>query len=249
MESALQTPPGRAAGEPAPAAVALRALRRDYNDRPVVRDVSIEVAAGQTLCILGPNGAGKTTLLRILATLLRPTAGEAGVLGAELPRQAWRARGRIGYLGHSPLLYRELSVRENLEFNARLQGIDPATERIAELLDLAGLGRRGDDPVRNLSAGMVQRAAICRALLHEPELLLLDEPRSHLDVGAARIVDELLGPAPGRTRVIVTHEVEAGLGEADMALLLGADGIPVHAGPAAELSIRDVGPVYSGTVR
>ena len=105
--------------------------------------------------MLGPNGAGKSTLLRILATLLRPSAGEVAVLGAELPREAWRARGRIGYLGHEPLLYRELSVRENLEFNARLHGVSPRSRRIDELLERAGLAHRGDELVRNLSAGML----------------------------------------------------------------------------------------------
>ena len=190
--SAEETDPG-ATG----VAVSLRDLRRDYNDRPVLRNVSLRLAAGQTLTVIGPNGAGKSTLLRILATLLRPTAGEVSVLGAKLPREAWRARGRIGYLGHSPLLYRELSVLENLEFNARLHGIESPSERIDRLLDAAGIGHRAREPVRNLSAGMLQRAAICRSLLHEPELLLLDEPRSHLDLGAAAIVDRLLGPALG----------------------------------------------------
>jgi heme exporter protein A len=116
-----QAKPARAGAE---AAVVLRGLRREYGERPVLRDVSLELARGTTLAVVGPNGAGKSTLLRILATLLRPTAGEVAVLGAELPRQAWRARGRIGYLAHEPLLYRELSVRENLEFNARLHTID-----------------------------------------------------------------------------------------------------------------------------
>lgn len=249
METALEPIPDRSAAESAGAVVELRGLRRDYNERPVLRDVSIAVGAGETLAVLGPNGAGKTTLLRILATLLRPTAGEVSVLGAELPRGSWRARGRIGYLGHEPLLYRELSIRENLEFNARLHAIASPGERIGELLDRAGLGRRGDELVRNLSAGMAQRAAVCRALLHEPELLLLDEPRSHLDLAAAPIVDDLLGPAPGRTRVIVTHEVEAGLGEADLVLLLRADGAVAHAGPASGLSPGDVVAVYSGEVR
>src|SRR3954467_11575806 len=210
------------------AVISLRSLRRDYNERPVLRDVSIELAPGQTLAVVGPNGAGKSTLLRILATLLRPTAGEAEVLGAGLPREAWKARGRIGYLGHEPLLYRELSVRENLEFNARLHGLERPGARIAALLDDAGLARRGDELVRNLSAGMLQRAAICRALLHEPSLLLLDEPRSHLDLGAAAVVDELLGPAPGRARVLITHDIEAGMAEADAVLALRADGSVAH---------------------
>ena len=228
------------------AAVSLRSLRRDYNDRPVLRDVSLELGGGETLAVIGPNGAGKSTLLRILATLLRPSAGEVEVLGAGLPREAWKVRGRIGYLGHEPLLYRELSIRENLDFNARLQGLENPGERIATLLDAAGLARRADELVRNLSAGMLQRAAICRALLHEPSILLLDEPRSHLDLGAAAIVDELLGPAPGRARAIVTHEIESGLAEADLILALRADGSVAHAGAAADLAIENARAIVEG---
>lgn len=231
-------------------ALAVSGLRREYNDRPVLRDVSLELGDGETLVVLGPNGAGKTTLLRILATLLRPTTGTVRVLGAELPRQAWSARGRIGYLGHQPLLYRELSVRENLEFNARLQGLGAAAgERIDELLQRSGLARRAGELVRNLSAGMAQRAAICRAVLHSPELLLLDEPGSHLDRGAQTIVDDLLGPEPSRARVIVTHEVERGLEQADLALLLRGDGTPVHFGPASGLDPGRVADLYPGEVR
>jgi heme exporter protein A len=244
METATQ-PRAGALGASAPALV-LRGLRRDYGERPVLRNLELELPQGRTLAVIGPNGAGKSTLLRILATLLRPTAGQVSVLGASLPREVWKVRGRIGYLGHEPLLYRELSVRENLEFNARLQGVEAAGERIAKLLDRAGLGRRGGELVRNLSAGMLQRAAICRALLHEPELLLLDEPRSHLDLGAGAIVDELLGPAPGRTRVIVTHEIEAGLADADTALALRADGSVAHAGPASALSPGDARAIFEG---
>ena len=228
------------------AAVALRGLRRDYNERPVLRDVSIELDPGRTLVVIGPNGAGKSTLLRILATLLRPTAGEVEVLGAALPRRGWKVRGRIGYLGHEPLLYRELTVRENLEFNARLQGVDAAGERIETLLERAGLAHRAGELVRNLSAGMLQRAAICRALVHEPALLLLDEPRSHLDLGASSLVDDLLGPVAGRARVLVTHEIEAGLADADLALALRADGSVAYAGPAGELALADARAIFEG---
>jgi heme exporter protein A len=216
-------------------ALSLRELRRDYNDRPVLRDVSLELARGETLSVIGPNGAGKSTLLRILATLLRPTSGTVELLGAEVPRSAWKVRGRIGYLGHEPLLYRELSVRENLEFNARLHGVDDPMPRISGLLERAGIAHRATELVRNLSAGMLQRAAICRALVHEPELLLLDEPRSHLDLAAAGIVDELLGPAPDRSRVLVSHEIESAVAGADSVLALRADGSVAHAGPGLDV--------------
>ena len=229
--------------------ISLRSLRRDYNDRPVLRDVSLELAAGQTLVVLGPNGAGKTTLLRILATLLRPTAGEVEALGARLPRDAWKVRGRVGYLGHLPLLYRELSIVENLELNARLHGVEHAPERIAELLGGAGLERRGDELVRNLSAGMLQRAAVCRALLHDPALLLLDEPGSHLDVAGAEVVEAMLAPAPGRSRVLITHEVERGLEAADSVLALAAGGSVAYAGPASGLTATEARGLFEGQVR
>jgi heme exporter protein A len=229
--------------------VALRDLRRDYNERPVLRGLSLELGVGETLAVIGPNGAGKTTLLRILATLLRPSGGNVEVLGAELPRQAYLARGRIGFLGHAALLYRDLTVIENLEFNARLHGIDSPRARIDELLDSAGLGRRGGELVRNLSAGMLQRAAVCRALLGDPELLLLDEPRAHLDVAGAEIVEAMLGPRPGRSRVVVTHELERGIADADQVLALHADGAVAYSGPADGLEAADARELYSGAVR
>jgi heme exporter protein A len=212
-------------------AIELRSLRRDYGDRPVLRDVTLELDRGETLAVLGPNGAGKTTLLRILAGLLRPSGGEARVLGAALPRESWRLRGRVGWLGHEPLLYRDLSARENLAFAARLHGLDRAraARRSEELLELVGLSRRGDDRVRDYSRGMVQRAAICRAVLHEPELLLLDEPLSHLDVEAREMVETLIGAGSGRTRVLVSHDHEAASAEADQVLRLAAGGVPLEA--------------------
>jgi heme exporter protein A len=173
--------------------------------------------------VLGPNGAGKTTLLRILATLLRPSGGEVRVLGCSLPREAWKLRGRIGYLGHEPLLYRDLSGRENLRFHARLHGIAGAAaeQRIAELLAGAGMERRADQRVAELSAGMRQRLAICRCVLHRPALLLLDEPDSNLDAEGRELAQALIGPAAGRARVIVTHDPERFLPEADRVLRLG----------------------------
>jgi heme ABC exporter ATP-binding subunit CcmA len=229
-------------------AVKLRGLTRDYGERAVLRDVSLELPEGSTLAIVGPNGAGKSTLLRILATLLRPSAGEVEVLGAELPRRAHEVRGRIGYLAHQPLLYRDLSVRENLEFNAGLHRLERPRRRIGELLEASGLARRGDELVRNLSAGMLQRAAICRALLPDPPLLLLDEPSSHLDAAGAEIAASLLGPMPGRSRVIVSHEVDTALMLADTALALHGDGRVAYCGAADGLPASEARALYSGTV-
>src|SRR3954447_25512132 len=142
-------------------AIELDGLTRRLGAREVLAGVTLSLQEGQTLVVFGPNGAGKTTLLRVLATLLRPHGGSARVLGGDLPDDGWRVRGRLGLLGHAPLLYPDLSPRENLRFYARLHGVAPA--RVEELLDRVGLAARGDDPVATYSRGMVQRAALARA--------------------------------------------------------------------------------------
>ena len=197
-------------------AIALDGLERRYGDRTVLDGVTLRLPEGATLALFGANGAGKTTLLRVLATLLRPHGGGVEVLGARLPDEAWRVRGRIGLLGHEPLLYPQLSARENLRLHARLHGL--ARTRVEEVLDAVGLAGRGDDPVDELSRGMVQRVAAARAVLHDPPLLLLDEPRAGLDPAAAEALEPLIGRSSGRTRVLVTHDIERGLAEADLAL-------------------------------
>jgi heme exporter protein A len=211
---------------PAVNAIELRALRRDYGDRAALTGIDLSLRQGESLAVLGPNGAGKTTLLRVLATLLRPSGGEVRVLGARLPDEAWKVRGRIGFLSHEPLLYRDLSGRENLRFHARLHGIERTVveKRISSLLAAVDMERRADDRVAELSAGMRQRLAICRCVLHEPELLLLDEPDSHLDAPGRELARKLIGPGEGRTRVIVTHDPERFLPEADQVLRLAVDG-------------------------
>ncbi len=186
-------------------AVELTDLGRAYGERVALAGVTLTLPRGATLAVFGANGAGKTTLLRILATLLRPHHGVARVLGREVPREGWAVRGRIGFLGHEPLLYRDLTARENLRFHARLHGV--ALSRVDELLDAVGLRARADDPVHTFSRGMIQRTAVCRAVLHAPELLLLDEPFAGLDPGATALVAPLLD---GTTRVVITHDVNAG---------------------------------------
>jgi heme exporter protein A len=214
---------GQATEEPA---LSLAGLRRDYGERTALDGIGFELGRGETLLVLGPNGAGKTTLLRILATLLRPSGGEVRALGCRMPEETWKLRGRIGFLGHEPLLYRDLSGRENLRFHAQLHGIrgEAAEARIDALLAAVSMDRRADERVAELSAGMRQRLAICRCVLHEPELLLLDEPDSNLDAEGRELARELIGPGEGRTRVLVTHDPERALPDADQVLRLGAGG-------------------------
>jgi heme ABC exporter ATP-binding subunit CcmA len=209
------------------AAIELDGLERRYGERVALAGVSVRVEAGQTLAVLGGNGAGKSTLLRVLAGLLRPHGGRARVLDAELPKERWKLPGRIGYLGHEPLLYRDLSGRENLRYQARLHGVDAG--RVETVLAAVGMERRADDSVRELSRGMVQRLAVARTVLHDPELLLLDEPRASLDPGGAELLEPLIGQESGRTRVLVSHDVEGTLAEADLVLRL-RQGRPVPEG-------------------
>jgi len=225
-----------------PAAVALEGVGRAYGERVVLRDVTLALAPGETLAVFGANGAGKTTLLRILAGLLRPHAGRALVLGAALPREGWKVRGRVGLLAHDPLLYRDLTVRENLHFHARLHGVPDA--RADALVAQVGLAARADDPVRTLSRGMAQRAAICRAVLHEPELLLLDEPLANLDPGGAIAVAPLIGREAGPARVLISHDAEQGLAEADHVLGLRAGRTAIWA-PAGAVTLAEVRGLYA----
>ena len=201
--------------------IELDGLERRYGERVALSGVTVRVEEGQTLAVFGPNGAGKTTLLRVLAGLLRPHGGRARVLGAELPREAWKLRGEVGLLAHEPLLYRDLTPRENLRFQARL--FDVPAGRADEVLEAVGMAGRADDPVSELSRGMVQRVAAARAVLHDPPLLLLDEPTAGLDPGAIELLDPVIGRASGKTRVVVTHDLERGRAEADLTLTLGAD--------------------------
>ncbi|WP_354699556.1 putative ABC transporter ATP-binding protein NosF [Paraconexibacter sp. AEG42_29] len=197
-------------------AIELDGLRRRYGHRLALDGVTLTLAAGQTLVVFGPNGAGKSTLLRVLATLLRPTDGVVRILGEALPERAWIVRGHLGLLTHEPLLYGDLSARENLRFHARLRGVP--LQRVDDLLAEVKLERRADEPVHTYSRGMLQRTAACRAVLHDPALLLLDEPRANLDPGAIELLEPLVGRQSGRSRVVTSHDPAAGLAEADLVL-------------------------------
>jgi len=208
------------------AAIELDGVERRYGERVALAGVSVSVPEGATLAVLGGNGAGKTTLLRVLAGLLRPHGGRARVLGAALPDERWKLPALVGYVGHEPLLYRELSGRENLRYHADLHGVPHA--RIQAVLEELEVADRADEPVRDLSKGLVQRLAIARGILHEPALLLLDEPRANLDPAAAQLVEPLIGRPSGRTRVLVSHDLGGALQESDVALgLRGGRPAPV----------------------
>jgi heme exporter protein A len=225
-----------------PPAIELRGLARYFGERTALRDVSVSVPAGATLAVLGRNGAGKSTLLRILASLLRPHAGDVLVFGEPLPRRAFVVRGRLGLLGHEPLLYRELTGRENLEYHARLHRVD--ISRVEEVLRAVQMERRAGDPVRLLSRGMVQRLAVARAVLHRPALLLLDEPRANLDPAASELVEPLIGRASGCTRVLTSHDPQAALAEADLVLAL-KDGRPAFVGEPAQYTSAALRELYA----
>ncbi len=225
--------------------IELEGLVRRYGEREALSDLSLSLSAGQTLVVFGPNGAGKTTLLRILATLLRPHAGKVTVLDRRLPAEAWAVRGQIGLLGHEPLLYRELTARENLRFHARLHGVQE--DRVEEVLEAVRLSDRADESLKILSRGMVQRVAIARAVLHDPELLLLDEPWANLDPVARELVEPLIGAGSGpgglRTRVISSHDPSGGLGEADLVLGL-RDGRPALLAKVADVEQGEIAELY-----
>jgi heme exporter protein A len=231
--------PRTAATEPA---IVLDGLVRHFGERVALREVTLSLNPGATLAVLGPNGAGKSTLLRILATLLRPHGGTANVLGEPLPRNGYKVRARIGLLAHEPLLYRDLTARENLTYHARLHSLDGG--RVEELLQRTQMSQRADEPIRTLSQGMVQRLAIARATLHQPQLLLLDEPRANLDPGAHELIEPLIGRTAGVTRVITSHDPAAALEEADLVVGL-RDGRQAFVARSQDTDARAIRALYA----
>lgn len=194
-----------------PPLIETQALTKAYDLLVVLRKLDLQVQRGEFVALLGPNGSGKSTLLRLLSGLTRPTGGRILIGGWEIPREAAAVRAQIGMVSHKVLLYENLSARENLRFFARLYHLRPdaVENRITELLQQVGLARRGDDLTRTFSRGMLQRLSIARALLHNPDILLLDEPYTGLDQDASAVLDSLLrdAHAGGRTLIMSTHDL------------------------------------------
>jgi heme exporter protein A len=189
--------------------IVIKKLVKRFGLKTVLRGMDLDVRAGEFVALLGPNGAGKTTFLRILASLSRPTLGEVIIGGYHLPRQASAVRHNLGVVSHMPLLYGDLTAEENLRFYGRIYGIQEPGKRINEVLELVGLESRRRDLVRTFSRGMQQRLAIGRSILHDPEVLLFDEPHTGLDQDACDMLDRLLRKVAGegRTVVMTSHDL------------------------------------------
>ncbi|MFQ3535244.1 MAG: heme ABC exporter ATP-binding protein CcmA [Aggregatilineales bacterium] len=198
--------------KPSAALIAVEGVTKTFDVLPVLRNLTLYIGRGDFVALLGANGSGKSTLLRLLAGLGQAERGTIRVGGWQLPRQADRVRAQLGLVSHKLLLYENLTARENLRFFSRLYNLRgrQAAQRSEMLLERVGLAQRADDPVRTFSRGMAQRLSIARALLHDPAILLLDEPYTGLDQAAAGMLDALLSEAhaEGRTILMVTHEIE-----------------------------------------
>lgn len=191
------------------AVIEVSRLVKRFGLKVVLRNLDFSVEAGEFVALLGPNGAGKTTFLRILSSLSSPTYGRVSIAGHELPRQASAVRRRLGVVSHLPLLYGDLTAEENLFFYGRMYSVTSLDNRISEVLETVGLSQRRRDLVRTFSRGMQQRLAIARAVLHDPDVLLFDEPHTGLDQDACEMLDTVLRQVAhrGRTVVMTSHDL------------------------------------------
>jgi heme exporter protein A len=231
-------------------ALQLSKLTKAFGHHVALRGVDLAVADGEFLTLFGPNGAGKTTLIRILASLMYPSSGTVYVRGTDLGKAAVAVRRHIGLISHNPLLYGDLTPDENLRFFARMYDVADAGARIDAVLDQVGLAARRRDPVRTFSRGMVQRLAIARAILHDPDIMLLDEPYTGLDLQAADMLRAVLQElaAAGRTVILTTHNLEQGLEMCDRAAILHR-GKVAWQGPRAGLDLVSMKEIYRDATR
>jgi len=225
-----------------------QALVKAYDLLPVLRKLDLSIERGEFVALLGPNGSGKSTLIRLLCGLTRPTSGVIQVGGWQLPHETYAVRAQIGLVSHKPLLYENLSAAENLQFFARLYNLpnDSIESRIADRLAQVGLAKRARDLVRTFSRGMLQRLSIARALLHNPDILLLDEPYTGLDQDAAAVLDELLRTAhsEGRTILMSTHDLPRAVVLASRVVILSR-GVVGYDQPTAGLDGLQLASTYS----
>jgi heme exporter protein A len=225
--------------------IEIRNLVKAFGSRVALADVDLSVEAGGFVTLVGPNGAGKTTLLRILATLTRPTSGTVRIAGLDSARAGEEIRRHIGFLSHQTMLHDDLTAEQNLHFYARMYDLDDGSARVAELLERVGLTARQHDLVRTFSRGMQQRLAVARAVLHRPQVLLLDEPYTGLDTQAAQTLTDLLSELIGKRCVVLltTHNLERGLAVGQRVVVL-AHGRVVHDAPRTDVDTATFPEVY-----
>ena len=230
--------------------IQVRDLVKQFGPFAALRGLDFAVEAGEFVSLMGPNGAGKTTLLRILATLSRPTRGTVAIAGHTLPKGADAARRQIGFLSHQPLLYGELTAEENLRFYGQMYEVRGAARRIDDLLERVELSERRHDRVRTFSRGMLQRLSIARVLLHDPRVVLLDEPFTGLDPDASdRLADTLRQLHDGQRAVVMTtHDLDRGLAQCDRALII-ARGRLAHTASHDELVSTNFRETFSRVTR
>lgn len=189
--------------------ISVKKLIKRFGPKTILRGLNFEVKSGEFVALLGPNGAGKTTFLRVLASLSTPSMGEVSISGYRLPQQSAAVRRRLGVVLHQPLLYGDLTAEENLRFYGRMYSLTDLDDRIMEILDLVGLKGRQRDLVRTFSRGMQQRLSIGRAVIHDPDVILFDEPYTGLDQDASSMLDEVLLKiaGQGKTIVMTSHDL------------------------------------------
>jgi len=229
--------------EPA-GAIEISGLVKSFGNRTVLRGIDLKIKRGESVVLFGPNGAGKTTLIKILATIMKPSAGRVAINGKDIRNNAEEARRRIGIVTHQTFLYGNLTGYENLEFYCRMYDIPERRRRIEENVAMLGMTARLHDRVFTLSRGMQQRLSIARALLHRPEIILLDEPETGLDQEAVSILwRELRSEGRNYTVVLTTHNLEKGLSLCDRMLILNRGKI-VHESPSRGIDLVDLLKTY-----
>ncbi len=225
------------------AAISAAGVRKDYGDRAVLRGIDLSVGWGEIAVLFGANGAGKTTLLRVLAGLARPDSGSVHIAGRPMGRTGGAARRLVGFAGHQTMLYNDLTCRENLDFYCKLYGVADHSRRINQALEQLDLSDRADRRVRTLSHGMQKRLSMARAIMHQPAVLLLDEPEAGLDTASLETLGDLLRDwaASGRSALLTTHNAAVGLAWAGRALTLAGGQVardtPADAAAASELGM------------
>jgi heme exporter protein A len=231
-------------------AVEVQGLKKSYGLKPILRGIDFALPQGQRMALLGANGAGKTTILRVLAGLSRPSAGIVRITGLDLLRDAQGVRHRVGLVAHQPYVYEELTVLENLLFFAHLYTVARARERAQMLLERVGLGKRAQERVGALSRGQVQRLAWARALLHDPHLLLLDEPDTGLDQEGQQLIATLLEEhrTRGGSAIFTTHQLEQALALSNSIVML-RHGRIAYRQTSTSLTVQDLQQAYSEVVR